>query len=243
MRLSGRNPVVERLRRNPSTVRRIYIQEGLNESSFFFQKAKQWNIPLLVVPRQQMDKMARGINSQGVLVEIDEFAYADYHDILDLTLQKGYTPVYFDGMTDPQNLGAIIRTLGCMGKFAIILPSHDSVEVTQAVLRVASGADNFVPVAIVSNINKAIREAKKEGVTIAGAVVKDGAPIQDASFEFPLGLVIGSEHKGIREIILPNLDVKVTIPMYVDTLSLNVAQATTIFAYEITKQKKQKKRT
>lgn len=130
-----------------------------------------------------------------------------------------------------------MRSAACLGGFAVVLPTHDSVGVTEAALRVASGADNYIKVARVSNLNQAIGAAKEAGFWIAGAVVDDGKDIQDVQLPFPLALVIGSEDRGIRDIIRKNVDIALTIPMSRERLSLNVAHTAAIFCYEITKQK------
>ena len=142
-----------------------------------------------------------------------------------------------DGLTDPQNLGNIIRTVACLGGFSIVLPTHDSVEVTETVLRVSAGGDNYVKVAQVSNLNQAILKAKENDFWIAGTVVEEGQSIYEMEWPFPLGLVIGSEPKGIRETIRKNLDMTVTIPMAYERLSLNVATATALCCYEIIRQR------
>src|SRR3989338_1162617 len=241
MKLYGKNPVIERLKSNPQSIKKIYLQENQADAAYIYQKAKKWGIPVFSVPRSQMLKVGKSIHTQGILVEIDDFGYVPYDDLLNQAVEKGYSILFLDGLNDPQNLGAIIRSAACFGGFSIVLPTHDSVEVTEAVLRVASGGDNYVPVAKVSNLNQAISLAKKAGFWIAGALVEGGKNLPEASLPFPLSLVMGSEQKGIREVIKKQLDLGLTIPMAPTRLSLNVAQATTIFCYEITKQKNSQK--
>ena len=241
MRIFGKNPVLERLRSQPATIRKISIEPGFPEAAYIHKKAKQHNIPVIVLPRTKMQKIMRHANAQGVFIDIGEFEYMDYQDMLEQARSKKRTLIFLDGLTDPQNLGAILRSLGSLGHFSVCLPRKESVGVTEAVLRVASGGDNYVPVARVNNLNKAIRQAKKEGFTIAGSVVEGGVPVDETPFPFPLGLVIGSEQKGVRPVIRKECDLKVSVPMHVATMSLNAAQAATIFAYEINKQKKEYK--
>ena len=235
MKLFGRNSVIERLRSNPSSINKIYIENGVS-GGVIQKKAKQHNIPVFLVPSSKMRKMGRDKNTQGFLVDVAGFAYVSYEDLLQTALKKKFCPVFLDELNDPQNLGGIIRSLGCLGKFAIVLPTHNSVHITETVLRVASGADNYVPVAQVANLNQAIQKARQAGFSIVGSVVKEGQPLHEVKLSYPLGLVVGSEHKGIRPVVCKNLDVAVTIPMYVDTLSLNVAHATSILCYEIKRQ-------
>ena len=241
MKLFGKNPVIERLRSNPSSIKTLYIQEGVQDAGYFYAKAKQKGIAAVSVPRTKMLKISRGTNNQGIMAEVDDFAYSLYGDVLETALAKGHTLIFLDELNDPQNLGSIIRTLATLGKFAIVLPHRHCVEVTAAVLRVACGGENYVPIAQVTNLSRAIQDAKTEGFSIAGTTVKGGVSLAEAELAFPLGIVMGSEHKGLRDIILKLIDQEITIPMSVDTLSLNVAQAMGIIAYEITKQKKIKK--
>lgn len=237
MRLYGKNPVIERLRANPQSVEKIYVEDGISGSGAVRKKAKQYNIPVMTVNASKMMKMARNKNTQGIMGVVKDFDYEVYDDLLDNALKNRRCPVFLDNITDPQNLGAIIRSVACLGKFAIVLPTHQSVSVTETVLRIASGGENYVPVAKVGNINKALKKAKDKGFWIIGAVVDGGTPLEEAGLPLPNALVVGSEYKGIREVILKNIDVKVTIPMSVNTLSFNAAHATSILCYEITRQK------
>ena len=236
MRLYGKNPVLERLRFNPKSVRKIFIQEGI-DAALIQQKARQNHIPFFIVPRSRILKMSRNTNTQGVVVDCDDFSYIDYDELLENALNKKRTVLFLDSLTDPQNLGSIFRTAACLGKFSIVLPTHDSVGVTEVVLRVACGGENYVPIARVSNLANALRRAKTSGFNIVGTVVKEGQPLTEISFPYPLALVIGSEQSGIRPTILKVLDGTVTVPMSVDTISLNVAQAAAIICYEINRQR------
>ena len=241
MRIYGKNPVLERLKSNPKSIRKIYLEEGHSEADYIRTKAKQWGIPVYFVPTIKMIKLGRNINTQGMFIEIEEFSYVNFEQLLETAVEKEQIILFLDNLNDPQNLGSIIRSTACLGNFAICLPTHDSVGVTEAVLRVASGADNHVPVAQVGNLGQAIIKAKKEGFWIAGATVGSEQSLYETEFNFPLGLVIGSEQKGIRDIIKKQLDVEVSIPMAQARLSLNVASAVVAFCYEIAKQKNKQK--
>jgi 23S rRNA (guanosine2251-2'-O)-methyltransferase len=232
---------MERLKSNPKSIKRIYVAQDHAEFSFLRRKAHEWGIPFFSVPKPKMLKMTRDINAQGILIEIEQFQYVPYAELIDQALPQNLTPFFLDGLMDPQNLGGIIRSLACLGGFAVVLPTHDSVAVTEAVLRVASGGDNFVPIARVSNLHQAIVTAKKAGFWMAGAVVGSGDDLAQAKLPFPLALVVGSEQKGIREIIKKQLDLVLSIPMRQRGLCLNVAHAASLFAYEISRQKEHKK--
>ena len=240
MKIYGKNPVLERLKSDPKSVRRIFVVSGHPEHGYIATKAKKYGIPVLVVHAHQMLKMGRSLNTQGLLMDVEDFAYVAFDDLLDIAVAESLTLIFLDSLTDPQNLGAILRSAGSLGGFAVVLPTHDSVQVTDTVMRVACGGENHVRVSKVSNLGQAINKAKDKGFWISGSVVKDGESIFEVKLPFPLGIVIGSEDKGIRDVIQQRLDVKVTIPMAQPRMSLNAAQATTILCYEINKQKKSK---
>ena len=239
MRLYGRNPVLERIKSNPRSIKRIFVEHGHPDSAYVNQKAKQFGLPVTMVPASKMLKLARDVNSQGLLAEVEGFSYLPFPDLLAQAKEKHGTLVFLDELNDPQNLGGIMRSLGCLGHFYIVLPTHHSVEVTETVLRVSCGGDNYVAVAKVANIAVAITKAKEEGFWIAGSVVKNGEDLTKTQFQFPLGIVIGSEQKGIRDVIVKHLDLAVTIPMAHDRMSFNAAHATTILCYGIARQRSQ----
>jgi len=238
MRLYGKNSVMERLRFNPGSVRKIFLEQGQNGLAAIHKKARQRNIQIVSIMPSKMMKLARNKNTQGVLANVDEYTYVDYSELINISIKRKKTLLFLDGITDPQNLGAIIRTAACLGNFSIVIPKHDSVEVTETVLRIASGADNYVGISKVSNLVNAIKIAKDEKFSILGSIVsREGESLFDIELPKHLGVVIGSEQKGIRNVVKKYLDQEVFIPMQYDTLSFNVAHATTILCYEIAKQK------
>jgi len=139
MKLFGKNPVIERLRTNPSSIKKIYIQQGLEGIGAIRKKAFSAGIPILIVPKSKIIKIARNANTQGVIVDVEGYDYVEFNELLKVSFKKKRNIVFLDGLNDPQNLGAIIRSLACLGRFSIVLPTHKSVSVTEAVLRVASG--------------------------------------------------------------------------------------------------------
>ncbi|MBI3602425.1 MAG: 23S rRNA (guanosine(2251)-2'-O)-methyltransferase RlmB [Candidatus Omnitrophica bacterium] len=237
MKLYGKNPVLERLKTNPKSIKYIFIEQGHIESGYIHMKGKQWGIPVSVVPYTKIQKLARNLNTQGIVADVEDFPYLDINDLLQTAHQKRWTVLFLDRLTDPQNLGGIMRTCGSLGDFAIVLPTTESVGITESVLRVACGGDNYVPVARVANLGHAIEKAKNYGFWIMGTAVKEAKSIFEVSMQFPLGLVLGSEDKGVREIIRKKLDQEVMIPMKAVRMSLNVAHATSILCYEIIRQK------
>ena len=243
MKLYGKNPVLERLKSNPQSIQKILIQQNHPEACYIRSKAKKWNIPIFFIPRDRMHRLGQNIHAQGIIMEVEQFAYVPFDEMLTAALCKNQSPVFIDELNDPQNLGGIIRSLGCLGNFSVVFPKHDSVSVTEAVLRVACGGENYVEISQVSNLGHAIWLAKEAGFWIAGTVVEGGKNLFETALPFPLALVMGSEQKGIREIIKKKLDLELTISVLPSRMSFNVAHAAAILAYEIAKQKKKSART
>ena len=232
MRLYGRNCVTERVKNNPKSIRKIFL-EATADIAGLEHAVKSRHIPIERILKQEFNKKSQDIPSQGVIAEVEDFKYVYLEDVLG----EGRILLFLDSLNDPQNLGSILRTAACFGGFAVILPKHDSVEVTEAVLRVAQGGENYVPVVKAVNLAIAIEKAKKKGFWIAGAVVGGGQDITKTALNFPLGIVIGSEHKGIRPGLMSHLDFNLTLPMKGAGLSFNAATAAALFCYEAVRQR------
>ena len=234
MRLYGRNCVTERVKNNPKSIRKILL-EATADIAGLEHAIKSRHIPIERISKQEFNKKSQDIPSQGVIAEVSDFEYFYLEDIL--ALEKLPVILFLDSLNDPQNLGSILRTAACFGGFAIVLPKHGSVDVTEAVLRVAQGGENYVPVVKAVNLAIAIEKAKKKGFWIAGAVVGGGQDITKTALNFPLGIVIGSEHKGIRPGLMSHLDFNLTLSMEGAGLSFNAATATALFCYEAVRQR------
>src|SRR3989338_106887 len=236
-RLYGRNSCIGRLKENPKSIKRLLIEKGI-EAGDIEQLSKSENIPVCYIPEREFNRISGDIRAQGIIAEVEHFRYSILEDVLDKPLENLPVILFLDNLNDPQNLGGILRSVACFGGHAVVLPKYDSVEVTDAVLRVAQGGENYVPVSRVNNLSWAIEIAKRAGYWIAGAVIEAGEDLTAVSLNFPLGLVIGSEAKGIRQGLLKHLDLKLTIPMQKAKLSFNVSTAAAIFCYELYRQRK-----
>src|SRR3989338_7333719 len=144
MRLFGINPVAERLAANPRTIRKVYLRKR-DSVSTIYHLCRTTGVPFETLSDEQFGRMASGLHTQGVIAETTGFSYVGYDTLLGERGEPQPTLVFLDGVSDPQNFGAILRTLACFGGFAVVLPQHDSVDVTETVLRVASGGEKFVP--------------------------------------------------------------------------------------------------
>ena len=237
MFLYGKNSVFERLKANPETVKKVFLQTDFNVPRID-DLIKSKNISVKYVSKKELYKLKQADSLQGVVAEVDRFEYAYFEDLLNRPKEKQLSFIFLDRVYDPQNLGAIMRTAACFGKFAIVIPKHKACEVNETVLRVASGGENFVPVSMVSNLANCLIEIKKAGYWVVGAVLEDGEDISRTVLPFPLCLVLGSEGKGVRYGTQKHLDSKVLIPMEGASISYNVTAACAIFCYEISRQRK-----
>lgn len=237
MRLYGKKQVLERLQANPKSIKKIYFKTGKGDAKVL-NLAQKTKVACFYLDNSQFAKISGHYNSQGVIAEVNEFVYVELETILALPDHKKYTLIALSNITDPQNLGSVLRTLACFGEFAIVLPRHRSVKISETVLKVACGGENYVPVIQVGNLIAMLNRIKQAGYWVTGSVVSSGEDITEFTFPFPLCLVIGAEDKGIRRGLIPHLDFKLTLPMPGEELSLNAAVATAIFCYEISKQRK-----
>lgn len=228
---------MERLKTAPQTIRALYIEQGVHASEVV-RAAKEAGQKFISVPKDEFSRMSKGANTQGVLAEVEKFQYTPLDELLE-NLEPRPCLFLLDRVTDPQNLGNILRTLACLGGIALVLPKHESAEVNETVLRIACGAENYLLVAQVTNLVTACQLAKKTGYWIAGAVVDKGTPIHTVKWPMPLAVVIGSEGSGIRPGLQKYLDLEVTLPMPGAAISFNVATAASLIAYEITRAKLQ----
>jgi len=223
---------MERLQTAPKTIRALYVQEAADTVEII-QMAKKARCAFRALSKRAFAKLASDVHAQGVLAEVEGFQYA----VLENLLEKRPLPILFllDRVTDPQNLGAILRSMACLGGIALVLPKHDSAGVNDTVLRVACGGENYIPVSLVTNLAQTLELAKKAGYWFAGAVPSGGTPLHKVSWPETVGVILGSEGSGIRPGLVKHIDSTVTLPMQGADLSFNVATAAALIAYEITR--------
>jgi len=237
MLLYGKNSILERLETNPQTIKKILLQDNFDAAGIN-GLIKKNNIPVERLSSRELTRIKPAKDLQGIVAKVEQFQYAAFNDLLAQGARKQLNLIFLDRINDPQNLGVIIRTAACFSGFAVVIPKFSACGVTEAVLHVASGGENYVPVALVSNLCNSIIKAKKKGYWIVGAVINDQAEsISKVSFPFPLGIVLGSEGGGIRYGLEKQLDIKTYIPMSGAKLSFNVAVACAMFCYEISRQR------
>jgi len=236
MYLYGKNSILERLKANPKSIRKIFLQHNFN-APHITDLIDSKKIPVEHMTEKGLTRVKRADRLQGIVAEVSGFQYAGFEDLLNRLQDRKLSFIFLDNINDPHNLGSVIRIAACFGGFAIVIPEHRSCQVTDAVMHVASGGENFTPVSMVTNTSAALMKAKKAGYWVVGTVVEKGEDINKAKLPFPICLVLGSEGKGIRHGVDKTLDLRVTLPMRGAALSFNVAMACAIFCHEIDRQR------
>ena len=240
MIIYGRNPVKEAYRAG-KTIEKLYLPKGAPDPvlSPIYKMAKEKRTVISYVDKFTMDKLSEGGNHQGVLAQITDFDYSSVEDILALAKEKNedLLIVLLDGITDPHNLGAIVRSAECFGAHGIVIPKHRSVGVNDTVVKVASGATEHMLIAKVTNINDTIRMLKEHNVWVY-ATDFDGKAPKATNLTGNVAIVIGSEGEGIHKLTKELCDDTLTIPEYGKINSLNASVATGIILYEAVRQRR-----
>jgi 23S rRNA (guanosine2251-2'-O)-methyltransferase len=240
----GRNAVTELLK-SGAAVDTVYVDAGEQEKnvSYYAALAKDCGAVLKRVPAAKLDRMCGSERHQGVAASASLCAYVSVKEILDRAAEKGEAPflIVADGIEDPHNLGAIIRTAECAGAHGILIPKRGGTGVTPAVHRSSAGAVSHLPVARVSNIANEIRELKKKGVFCYCADM-DGEVCYDADLTGPAALIIGSEGFGVSRLVKELCDKTVRLPMNGEVNSLNASAAASALIYEIVRQRRSGKK-
>lgn len=234
----GRNAVLELLKSNKD-INKIFIERGEKHGSIneIIAKAKEARIVIVEVERSKLDLMTKE-NHQGVIAIVPPFNYCEIEDILELAKQRQEMPfvILLDGIEDPHNLGAIIRTAETAGVHGIIIPKRRSVAVNSTVSKVSAGATTHMKVARVSNLNDAVRTLKEYGLWIIGTDGEAKTNYYEQDLTGPIGLIIGSEGFGMSKLLKQNTDILIKIPMKGQITSLNASVAAGIVMYEVVKQ-------
>ena len=237
--IEGRNAIIEAFR-SDKTIDKLYIQDGLKDGPIqtILREAKKRNLFINFVSKDILDKMSPTSKHQGAIANLASYEYYGIDDILAVAKEKEEDPFIFilDGIEDPHNLGAIIRTANLVGAHGVVIPKHRAVGLTATVARTSAGAINYTKVDKVTNINSTIEELKKEGLWFVCADM-GGELMYKLNLKGPIGLVIGNEGSGVSALVKKNCDMLASIPMKGDIDSLNASVATGVLAYEIFRQR------
>lgn len=236
----GRNPVFEALEAG-LPVRHIYLSEGAERDDRLRDILKfsaEKSIPLLQVGRTELDRLTGGLVHQGVALQLPSFEYTHPDDLLADSLDSDTAPlvVALDGVTDPRNLGAIIRSAAAFGAHGVLIPERRSAQMTAAAWKTSAGAAARLPVARATNLNRALEQYSKAGFTVIGLAGETDTDISTAGgLDGPLVIVVGSEGEGLARLVRDHCDELVRIPISSAVESLNASVAASIALYEVSR--------
>lgn len=239
----GRNPVVEALREGvPAST--LYVQQFIDNDERVREAlqlaAERGGINLMEAPRPELDRMTNGLNHQGLVLQIPPYEYAHSEDLTSAAYDAGEDPliVALDGVTDPRNLGAVVRSVSAFGGHGVVVPERRAAGMTAGAWKSSAGAAARTPVARVTNLTRALEAYRKAGVTVVGLAADGEAEIGDvAALGGPVVIVVGSEGKGLSRLVGETCDVRVRIPMPGGTESLNAGVAAGIVLYEASRRR------
>lgn len=240
-RIEGRNAVLEALK-SGRDIDRLLIQEGAHDNalgSIIREADKHRETKVEFVSRKRLDDISESGRHQGVIAFAAAYNYVEVEDILKNAEAKNEDPLIFvlDGIEDPHNLGAIIRTANLAGAHGVIIRLNRAVGLTATVAKASAGAINYTSVAKVTNIGKTIDDLKKKGLWFVCADM-GGDVMYDLNLKGPLGIVIGNEGKGVSELVRKKCDMTASIPMFGDIDSLNASVAAGVLIYEAVRQRR-----
>ena len=237
--IEGRNAVIEAYR-SGKTIDKLYVLDGCKDGPVMtiLREAKKAGTIINYVPKEKLDYLSANGHHQGVVASAAAYEYAEVEDILNAAKEKGEPPFIFilDGIEDPHNLGAIIRTANLAGAHGVIIPKHRAVGLTATVAKTSAGALNYTPVAKVTNIGNTIDGLKKEGLWFVCADM-GGDLMYRLNLKGPIGLIIGNEGDGVSRLVKEKCDMAAAIPMKGNIDSLNASVAAGVLAYEIVRQR------
>ncbi|MBQ8292436.1 MAG: 23S rRNA (guanosine(2251)-2'-O)-methyltransferase RlmB [Bacilli bacterium] len=237
MIIVGKNPIVEAIR-NKRNISKLIVAENLKDQSFL-KLLKDNRLKYEVLPQHVITKKY-GDKNGGIVAEIIEYDYATLDEVLRKTSKKqdGGVLMILDGLEDPHNLGAILRSADATGADAIIIPKNRSVSLNQTVAKVSTGAIEYVDVVQVTNLTQTIQELKKNGYWVIGLELDGTIDFKQQDYHGNIAVVVGSEGKGISRLVKENCDILVKIPMYGKVNSLNASVSAGLILYEIVRNRK-----
>ncbi|MBC8287529.1 MAG: 23S rRNA (guanosine(2251)-2'-O)-methyltransferase RlmB [Nitrospinae bacterium] len=243
----GINPVMEALLASKRRCYRLIVEQGKTPPRIqaVIELAKEKCIPIEPLPKSAFQNKFKKQVHQGIAGYFSVIVTLELESLIETAFQKSSLPtlVILDGIQDPQNLGAIIRSAETLGIQGMILPKHGTSSLTETVAKCSSGAIEHLPIAWVTNLARCMEQLKEAGFWIAGVVPDGEMPCYQYQFDTPVALVIGGEEKGIRPLLKKSCDVTLAIPMKGKLGSLNAASASTVVFYENLRQKKMRDNT
>ena len=239
-RLEGRQSVLEAFRAG-KLIEKLFVLKGCKDGPVLsiLREAKKAGTLVDFVPKERLDHMSETGKHQGVVAVLSAFHYSDVEDMFELAEQRGEEPFIFllDGIEDPHNLGAIIRTANLAGAHGVIIPKRRAVGLTATVVKASAGAIHYTPVAKVTNLSAEMEQLKEKGMWFVCADM-EGEIMYHQNLKGSIGLVIGKEGSGVSRLVKEHCDFKSAIPMSGDIDSLNASVAAGVLAFEIVRQRK-----
>ncbi|MDR1135350.1 MAG: 23S rRNA (guanosine(2251)-2'-O)-methyltransferase RlmB [Clostridiales Family XIII bacterium] len=237
-KIIGRNPVLEAVRANRNFEKLVVQRNAAGSIQKILDEARERDIQIRFEEKESLDRLAGGGNHQGVVAIVSEYKYCELEDIIDAAIASGEDPLILvlDGIEDPHNLGAILRTAECAGVHGVIIPRRRSAGLGDTVAKVSSGAVEYVRVAQVTNITNTVKRLKELGVWVA-ALDMEGESYFTKELTGGMAVVVGGEGKGIGRLVKENCDFTVSIPMSGHLASLNASNAAAVVVYEIKRQR------
>ena len=238
-KIEGRHPVMEAFR-SGRTIDKLFVLDGCEDGPVksIIRAAKKQDTYIRFVKKERLDQLSETHQHQGVIAMAAAYSYSTVEDILAIAREKNEEPFIFllDGIEDPHNLGAIIRTANLAGAHGVIIPKHRAVGLTGVVAKTSAGALNYTPVAKGANLGQTIDQLKKEGLWFVCGHM-GGDVMYRLNLKGPIGLVVGNEGEGVSRLVREKCDYIASIPMKGDIDSLNASVAAGILAYEIVRQR------
>ncbi|WP_432035565.1 23S rRNA (guanosine(2251)-2'-O)-methyltransferase RlmB [Streptomyces cucumeris] len=240
----GRNPVVEALREGvPATT--LYVQQFIDSDERVREALKlagdRGGIHLMEAPRPELDRMTNGLNHQGLVLQVPAYEYAHPEDLSAAAFDDGEDPliVALDGVTDPRNLGAVVRSVSAFGGHGVVVPERRAAGMTAGAWKTSAGTAARTPVARATNLTRALESYQKAGLTVIGLAADGEVELQDLEvLDGPVVIVVGSEGKGLSRLVGETCDVRVRIPMPGGAESLNAGVAAGVVLYEVSRRRR-----
>lgn len=230
----GKN-VFTQVQNDPSSIEEIYLLKGLKDKKIL-EVIDNLNVPVSYLNRHAMDNKAGGTHHQGIICKVKDIKTYTLEEMISMANHPGLF-VALDGIQDPHNLGAILRSCDCTGVQGVFITKHNSSPLTSTAIKASTGAAYTVPVSIVTNLSQTLRSLKKEGYWVIGSDMENARNYKEGIYDVPIVLVIGSEGKGISPLVKKQCDYMVSLPMVGKITSLNASVACAVLLYEILSQR------
>lgn len=230
----GKN-VYSQIENDPSSIEKIFVLQGLKDTKLL-KSVQQLRVPVEMCNRAKLDKITKSTHHNGIACQVEDIQTYAMEELVSRAKHPGLF-VALDGIQDPHNLGAILRTCDCVGVDGVFITKHNSVGLTPTAVKASTGAAYTIPVSVVTNLSQTLRALKKAGYWIVGTDMQDAREYRGGMYDSPTVIVIGSEGKGISPLVKKQCDYMVYLPMVGSITSLNASVACAVLLYEVYNQR------